>query len=51
MRKLGLEGLKEMELGTFVDFCIEWNKQNDPDRKEKPTKRKATQSDIDAFWG
>lgn len=39
-----------MELGSFVDFCIEWNKQNDPDYKEPDTKRKATQNDIDAFW-
>jgi hypothetical protein len=42
-----------MTVGEFVDFIIEWNRMNDPDQEEenKPTRRKATQADIDAFWG
>lgn len=49
-----------MEIGEFVDFCIEWNEWNAPDDDkkgdkkkddEKVVKRKATQADWDAFFG
>ena len=49
-----------MELGQLVDYCIEWNRVNEPEEdpsgKKKKTKtrkkkRKATQADWDAFLG
>lgn len=49
-----------MELGQVVDYCTEWNRIHEPDdsdqdgkskKKEKVTKRKATQADWDAFFG
>lgn len=58
-RGLNLEAITQMEMGQVVDFAIEWNeahKINDSPGKgtkqeEKPKRRKATQADIDAFWG
>ena len=51
-RGLDLAGIKEMELGAFVDFCITWNEANDPDRKpEKEVNRKATQFDWNVLLG
>ena len=55
-RGLDYSGIKQMELGHLVDFCIEWNKVNNPDEnakdtKPKKTKRKANQADWDAFLG
>ena len=49
--------IKKMQLGQVVDFCIDYNKrQKDAEKesdkkKERPKKRKATQGDIDAFFG
>lgn len=45
-----------MELGHVVDYCIEWNQLNEPEdpsdsKKKKTNKRKANQSDWDAFLG
>lgn len=39
-----------MEIGQLVDYCIEYNEANEPD-KPKDTIRDATQADWDAFWG
>lgn len=52
-----MEGVKNMELGQAVDFCIEWNKVHKDeieDQNGKETKhgtRKATQADWNAFLG
>lgn len=46
-----LEGIKEMELGMFVDFCVEWNEANEPDKKKKETKRNAKQYDWNVLLG
>ena len=52
--------IRRMTVGQVVDFVIDYNERQDraekaqgkPERKEeKPKKRKATQSDIDAFFG
>lgn len=48
-----------MELGQLVDYVIEWNNVHSEEgegggakpKKEKDTKRKATQADWDAFFG
>jgi hypothetical protein len=45
-----------MQLGQVVDFCIDFNKRQEASdseaKKEKrPKKRKATQADIDLFFG
>lgn len=46
-----MEDLKEMTLGEIVDFVIDYNERNKDEEEEKPTRRKATQRDIDAFFG
>lgn len=49
--------IKAMQLGQVVDFCIEYNKRQEEGEKaaekqeRRRTKRKATQSDIDSFFG
>lgn len=46
-----------MQIGQVVDFIISWNDRNVEDTdntkktNNKPKKRKATQSEIDAFLG
>lgn len=42
-----------MQIGSIVDYCIDYNERNrqPEDSKEKPAKRKATQADINAFFG
>ena len=52
-----MAALRRMELGQIVDYCTEWNRIHEPEddkgskKKEKVTKRKATQADWDAFFG
>lgn len=53
-----MAALRRMELGQIVDYCTEWNRIHESDnqdgkskKKEKVTKRKATQADWDAFFG
>lgn len=45
--------MRKMQLGAIVDYCVEYdNQQNAAEKEEKtPTKRKATQADINAFFG
>lgn len=45
--------IKQMTLGAVVDFCIDYNKRNESADKEdnKPKRRRATQADINAFFG
>ena len=58
-RGLSLDAIERMELGQLIDFILEYNKMHDIDTdptggksgKDAPKRRKATQADIDAFWG
>ena len=49
--------IRQMQIGTLVDFCIEYNErekkaQKAQEMREKGReKRKATQADIKAFFG
>lgn len=49
--------VRRMQIGQLVDFCIDYNtrqqKAADQAEREKKhgTKRKATQQDINAFFG
>lgn len=49
-RGLSYEAINKMTIGQVVDFCVEYNKRNSKE-EEKPKARKATQADIDAFFG
>lgn len=46
-----------MQIGRVVDFCIEYNnrqaraEREAEKRAKKPKKRKASQGEIDAFFG
>lgn len=40
-----------MQLGQVVDFVIDYNERNKRTEKEVNRKRKATQNDINAFFG
>lgn len=49
---LSFADMKTMQLGQVLDYCIESiNQRNRAEKKTKPRKRKATQADIDAFFG
>lgn len=52
-RGLTMSDIRKMRLGEVVDFCYAYNeRQKDAEEKsEKPKKRKATQNDINAFFG
>ena len=40
-----------MTVGQVVDFVISYNERNKVEKEEKQKKRKATQNDINAFFG
>lgn len=44
---------EKMNLGRVLDYCIEYNNMHEvkDEEEEKPKARKATQKDIDAFFG
>lgn len=44
-----LEDVKRMELGQLIDFIYDYNRKYE--QEDKPKKRKANQSDWNAFWG
>lgn len=45
--------IRRMQVGQVVDFCIDYNERQKraEEKAEKPQKRKATQTDIDAWFG
>ena len=49
--------IKKMQIGQVVDFCISYNERQKAAQKAQKyaekhgTKRKATQNDINAFFG
>jgi len=47
MRGLRMEDTKNMTLGMWVDYIIEWNNINFPEKQG--TNRRATQEDFDRF--
>lgn len=44
-----MNDIRRMTIGQVVDFCIEYNNRNIQD--DTPKRVKATQGDIDAFFG
>ena len=53
-RGLSMADIKEMTIGQVVDYVIAYNdraKEAEKEEKKKDKKRKATQRDIDAFFG
>ena len=52
-RGLTMQDIRRMTIGQVVDFCIDWNDRKKRAEKaaKKGKKRKATQEDIDAFFG
>lgn len=49
--------IKQMQLGQLVDYCIDYNERQEKsehaqEHEDKhPKKRKATQADINSFFG
>ena len=44
----------DMDLGTLLDYCQEWNEAHeveDSGEEKKPKVRQATQADWDRFFG
>lgn len=53
-RGLSMADIKDMTIGQIVDYVIAYNdrvKEAEKEEKKKDKKRKATQRDIDAFFG
>ncbi len=51
-RGVSYEAMQHMTLGGLVDYCTEYDNQEERSRKDsKPKKRRATQADIDAYFG
>ena len=48
--------VRRMQIGQLVDFCIDYNERQKKseakaEREKQGTKRRATQNDINAFFG
>ena len=50
-RGLEWSAMQKMQLGAIVDYCIEYDNQQNRADNDEPAKRKATQADINAFFG
>lgn len=51
-----MSDIERMQIGRLVDFVIAYNERQEESEKaqekpQRPQKRKATQADIDAFFG
>lgn len=50
-----MEDIRKMQLGQVVDFVIAYNERHEEAEKKQastqPTRRRATQAEIDAFFG
>lgn len=51
-----MEDIRKMQLGQVVDFVIAYNERHEEAEKksqapDQPTRRRATQAEIDAFFG
>ena len=49
-----MDDVRRMQMGQLVDFVITYNerqKQSETDEAGRLSKRRATQADIDAFFG
>ena len=50
-RGLEWSAMQKMQLGAIVDYCVEYDNQQAKEDKKEPMRRKATQADIDAYFG
>ena len=54
---MNLSDIRKMQIGQVVDYCIAYNdRKKEAEKKQKHeekhgTRRKATQGDINAFFG
>lgn len=46
-----MSDLRKMQIGQIVDFCIAYNDRQKKQEKPDNGKRRATQADINAFFG
>lgn len=46
-----MNDIRKMQLGQVVDFVIAYNDRHTRAEKEEKKKRKASQQDINAFFG
>lgn len=46
-----MSDIRMMTIGQVVDFVIAYNERNKSEEEKKPKRRKASQADIDAFFG
>lgn len=48
-----MQDMRRMQIGSIVDFIIDYNdrQKQSEEQETKGTIRKATQADIDAFFG
>jgi hypothetical protein len=50
-RGLSMSDIRRMQLGQVVDFVIDYNNRQKKAEKVEKTKRRASQNDINAFFG
>lgn len=43
--------MRRMQLGAIVDYCIEYDRQHNTEKKKDGGRHKATQAEIDAYFG
>ena len=48
-----MRDIRSMQIGQVVDFVVDYNKRTNKAKEEskRPKKRKATQADIQRFFG
>lgn len=52
-RGVSYDMIQRMTLGQLVDYCTEYDNQEKKanQKADKPTRKRASQADIDAFFG